>query len=540
VRTAFALALATAALAAAPAHAGTYDVWSCRLPDGKVAPLDGWRYEGAGPRANQCPHFGFSAGFSSTGVPAGATAGWWFEVPQHLSIASYELYRSARTGLGSDGTGRAYALFHDVPEFEPLVHMFEFCAPFAISHCRQQGVPYPADPMSAANRVVRSGLHARRLILRMECRSYDGAIRACGPADHGGALGIARARITLSESLPPELDAPTGPLMEPAAMLEGVQSAAVSARDSGGGLERLAVVVDGNIAMEEPLVDVAPGCRSPYVKVVPCARSVTRTLAFDTTSVPNGPHSVQIAAYDAAGNRTLSPAVPVTILNGSLPNGIGATRQAQVVARIAGRKRSAAGQRATLDFGARRTIQGRVTDAGGDPIARARLDVTGQARRRGAPLRREGTVTTDAQGRFRFRARRGPSRILRVGYRAFTLDPAPSAVASVTLNVRAGIRLNVTPSRITSRGTIRFRGRLLGGPGRERVQVTLYAVGRVGRQRVPVSVLRTDRKGRFRFSYQFQRTFAPFTYRFQARVERQPTYPYAAAGSNRVVVRVVR
>jgi hypothetical protein len=149
-------------------------------------------------------------------------------------------------------------------------------------------------------------------------------------------------------------------------------------------------------------------------------------------------------------------------------------------------------------------------------------------------------VTTDAKGRFMFRARRGPSRIIRVGYRAFTLDAAPSAVADVTLNVRAGIRLKVAPRRTTSRGTIHFRGRLLGGPGRERVQVTLYAVGRVGRQRVPVTVLRTNGKGRFRFSYQFQRTFAPFTYRFQARLERQPAYPYAAAGSNRVVVRVVR
>ena len=149
-------------------------------------------------------------------------------------------------------------------------------------------------------------------------------------------------------------------------------------------------------------------------------------------------------------------------------------------------------------------------------------------------------MKTDAKGRFMFRARRGPSRVLRVGYRAFTLDPEPSAVAGVTLNVRAGIRLSVAPRRTTSRGTIRFSGKLLGGPGRSHVQVTLYAVGRVGRQRVPVSVLRTNRKGRFRFRYRFQRTFAPFTYRFQARIERQATYPYAAAGSNRVIVRVVR
>jgi hypothetical protein len=57
---------------------------------------------------------------------------------------------------------------------------------------------------------------------------------------------------------------------------------------------------------------------------------------------------------------------------------------------------------------------------------------------------------------------------------------------------------------------------------------------------VSVSVLRTGEKGGFRFNYRFRRTFAPFTYRFQARIKQQPTYPYAAAGSNRAVVRVVR
>jgi hypothetical protein len=469
------------------------------------------------------------------------TAGWWFEVPQNLTIAAYELYRAARVGIGSDGTHRAYALYHDVPDFEPLVHMFEYCTPI-MSSCYEQGRPFPADPMSSANRVVRSGLNIRRLILRIECRSNSSFadIRPCGPSDHGGSFGVARGRITLNDALPPVIDSVTGPLTTAGAMLEGVQAVTVGGRDLGGGVERLAVVVDGNVAMAEPLVDVAPACRQPYTKVVPCALSVTRTVAFDTATVPNGAHSIQIAAYDAAGNRALSQAVPVTILNGSTPNGAGATRQARVVAKIVGRNGRGAHERATMDFGTRRTIRGRLIGAGGKPIAAATLEVTGQARRSGARARREGTVKTNAKGRFVFRARRGPSRILRVGYRAFSLDAAPSAVAGVTLNVRAGIRLNVVPRRTTSRGTIRFSGRLLGGPGRKRVQVTLYAVGRVGRQRVPVSVLRTNGKGRFRFRYQFQRTFAPFTYRFQARLERQPTYPYAAAGSNRVVVRVVR
>ena len=72
--------------------------------------------------------------------------------------------------------------------------------------------------------------------------------------------------------------------MNNGAVLEGIQAVTVSARDSGGGLQRLSVLVDGRVVMEEPLVDVAPSCRAPYTKVVPCALSTRRTLAFDTAA----------------------------------------------------------------------------------------------------------------------------------------------------------------------------------------------------------------------------------------------------------------
>jgi hypothetical protein len=521
---------------AAPAGAGTYDVWSCRLPDGKAAPLDGWRFDGYGPGVNQCPYFGFTAGLPNSAVSAGATAGWWFEPPPSLLINGYELYRAARAGVGADGTHRAYALYHDVPTFDPLVHLFEFCLPSA--GCYEQGAPFPSDVMGSANRVVRNGINARRLILRMECRPVTGPPRDCGPADPGGVFAVSRARITLNDALPPVLDPPSGPLMTPGAVLEGVQAVNVVARDEGGGVQRLSVLADGQPAFEQTLEDIAPTCRQPFVKVVPCAGSTVRTIGFDTGTLPNGKHSIQIAAIDAAGNATVSDAVAVTTLNGATPNGAGATRRAHLAAAFAARRSRRASHRATIGFRGRRTVTGRLTDADGAPIAGAVIDVMRQ--RRGGKPRREGAVKTRSNGRFRYVTRRGPSRLLRVEYRAFSLDDAPSAVSTVTLRVRAGIRLVVHPRRTTSRGTIRFAGRLLGGPGRNGVQVTLYAVGRVGRQRVPVSVLRTDAKGRFRFRYRFRRTFAPFTYRFQARVGSQPAYPYAAAGSNRATVRVER
>lgn len=185
-------------------------------------------------------------------------------------------------------------------------------------------------------------------------------------------------------------------------------------------------------------------------------------------------------------------------------------------------------------------VTGRLTDDTGRPIGSAVLDVLARSRRAGARRRRIATVRTRADGGFRYRARAGGfSRNLRFEYRVFSLDEQPAAAATVTLAVRAGVRLRVSPRRNSSRGRIRFSGRWL-GRARDGVQVALYAVDRTSRRCVPVEILETDDKGRFRYRYRFVRTFAPFTYRFQGRGARQPGYPYAAGASRVVLVRIVR
>jgi hypothetical protein len=541
------IALLAALLAAmiAPAgaaHAGTYDVWSCRMPDGqRPAPIAGWVpfSVGAPPPSNDCGTWqGMRAAFQVFGLSASAVTGWSFEAPPHTAIAGYELYRSARAGAASDGSSRAFALYHDEPRFDALVHLFEFCTPNP-QGCHQVGDPQATDPMDPDNRVARSGLRIKRLILRMECRSINGPV-ACGPADPSGSLRIGRARIALRDDTAPALVRPTGALVKPRAVLDGAAAVTVSANDVGGGVARFDVLVDGTPIATEPVDDRHPSCRAPFVDLVPCPSSVARSFAFDTSGVSNGAHRVQIAAIDAAGNRTLSVPVDVRIANGATPNGAGASRGARLVARFESTGRRAGRDRARVRFGGTRAILGRLRDERGTPIANARVDVLATSRHTGARQVQKGVVTTRADGSFRFLPRRGPSRRFELAYRAFSLDPDPSATAAVTLGVRAGVRLDVRPRRTTSRGTIRFRGRLRGGPGRGGVQVTLYAVGRSVRSRVPVAVLKTNAAGRFGFRYRFVRTFAPFTYRFVAQVQRQRGYPYDAASSRRVTVRVVR
>src|SRR3954454_22584112 len=86
----------------APARAGTYDVYSCRLPDGSPAPAGGWV-----PFATEPTSFGLSATASdSCGagggliaslpsyVPVGVEAGWNFTPPPSTTIEGFEITRT--------------------------------------------------------------------------------------------------------------------------------------------------------------------------------------------------------------------------------------------------------------------------------------------------------------------------------------------------------------------------------------------------------------------------------------------------------------
>jgi hypothetical protein len=166
------------------------------------------------------------------------------------------------------------------------------------------------------------------------------------------------------------------------------------------------------------------------------------------------------------------------------------------------------------------------------------LDVAFRVSRPGSAWKPGASVSTNSAGEWIVAVSPGYSREVKVAYRAYALDDAPSTEVVGGVTVRAGVRLSVKPGHVGTRGRIRFSGRLLGGPGRKGVQVALYAVPRRGSARVPVAVLRADQQGHFKYRYRFTRTLAPTTYWFQAMLESQRGYPYAPARSRRALVRV--
>jgi hypothetical protein len=514
---------AALAVCAPPAHAGTYDVWGCRLPDGSPAPINGWApslNNGNGETKNLCgtPSGGITATVANIGASPGRDAlSWTFTPPAGSTIDNFTLFRYVRIDVQD---GRGYSLGSDFGT--PAIERCDVDV-----NCLWLGEE--TAQFAPSNRIETAHLGARRLQISIVCNNSS----SC-PASTGPSVVVYASRMGLTDDASPQFRTkPTGSIWNAERSLEGPQTVRVQGRDTGSGVARIELLIDGVVRDH-----MSTGCQAPYVDLVPCAPTVDRTLGFDTAAVPDGGHTVATALIDGAGNRTASEPMVITTQNPGRPNGLSATRDARLRSWFRVGRRSLRSR--TVLFGRAATVAGTLTTADGRPIRGAAIDVTATPRALGASASRLSPITTDAHGGFSFSASAGPSRTFQFAYRAFASDAAPAATAQVTLHVRAGVSLRVMPRRTTSRGRISFIGRLLGGPNRAGTQVQLFAVARKGRDRVPVATLRADRRGRFQFRYRFRRTFAPFTYYFRAVVERQNGYPYATGSSKRVSVRIVR
>jgi hypothetical protein len=331
----------------------------------------------------------------------------------------------------------------------------------------------------------------------------------------------------------------------------------LNAADVGGGLFRAVVEVDGADAVLVPLGDSAGTCRdigpdpslNEFAAAQPCPLRVDNgSLDVDTAKLPQGRHAVRILLEDAAGNRTtiFGPLTrnitsSAAIGPGSDPalrgaaNGDGASEPATLTAHW-GRR----GSRTLLvsRFGRTHVVRGRLRTVDGAPIANAALDVVSKttavnARELG---KRVGPRTGNDGSWYLVLPRRVSSRDVTFRYRSHVNDTIASATASVRLRVRAGLRLAIHPRRARQGQTIRFSGRLLGGPlPRGGKQVVLMARASRGAW-VRFNVVRTDGRGQFRAVYRFQQPGVAL-YRFRALSLSEAAYPYLSGGSNIVKVR---
>jgi hypothetical protein len=516
-----------AAIACANARAGTYDVWGCRLADGKPAAIDGWKALGPG-NWETCASGGPIETWLDNTADVGywAEFGWRFLTPVDTTIDNFTVQRAV--AVSGD---RQYHLYRDFTRgttWPPARTDAEKCITWWDS-CRRLGDLTGGVSFSASDLAGTIGLS-----FLLDCQPREGQVCPRAGFPDNGVIRIWSARIGLADTISPKIaGAPSGSLIDSAARASGIQVVKFAATDRGGGLQTMGVLVDGEPRAVQPIDPGNASCRPPYVAVVPCSLSSQPTLAVDTRELANGTHSVRVIVSDVAGNQTQSDPVQVTVRNGGQPNGLNTTGAARLQAWFKSNRAHRA--TATVAYNAAPTIEGRLTTADGKAIGAAILETTAQVTRPGSTAETLGTVATDAQGRFAIVVARGSSREIHVGYRAHTFDEQEAASATLTLNVRAGVRLDVSPRRVRNGTTATFSGRLLGGPGQFGTQVTIYALA--ARRPIPVETVPADQRGRFRYRYRFGSIGGRGDFRFQAVVKSQPTYPYVRGRSATVRVR---
>jgi hypothetical protein len=533
---------------AVSASAGQYHVYSCRTPSGEVAPTDGWSGHLASGGAyddyveDTCQSGGAltaALGDLTTHINDADEASWVFSAPEVDHLVSGSVWRAGYThASGDEVTSYAFWLSAAVGE-----SIFDECV--YTDGCPSLGTVQ--QPMSATNQVVVPRT-ARQIYVTALC-TFGSDGRECGngfgdPNGYAAAVYLYAADLVLEQTANPSAGDVSGELAS-AATVSGTSDVAFNASDPGAGVYEAVFSVDGQVVQSTVLDENGGRCRNvgetsdglpAFLYVQPCEASVSADVGFDTTRLGNGAHHLVVSVTDAAGNSAPvldreitveNPPAPGTPGAPGPPNGTNASPQATLsVAWKATRKQSL-----TVAYGHVETIDGRLTAPGGAAISGAQVEVLATPHEAGAKAMAMGDVRTAENGSFSLRLPAGTSsRTLRFVYRAQVGNPVPASARTLTLGVRAGITLTISPRTSSVGRSINFHGQLRGGPiPGEGKQLVLEARS-PGGPWIEFDVVRTDARGRYHASYRFKFP-GPADYQFRVRSEPESDYPYAAGAS---------
>jgi hypothetical protein len=524
------------------ARAGQYHVYSCRTPNGEVAPVDGWSgsktgtYSFTEDTCEQATGGLLAALGDEPAREANAdSATWLFTPPTSESLAGATLARAGDT-YGGAAINASYEFWLAGPTAS---QSFDEC--LNVFGCPAQGDF--AHPLSNENRVsVPPANLGSKLYATVSCggvAEYKCPAAKGDPNGYAAALYIYAADITLEQPEGPEASNVGGELAT-APALRGTSELTFDATDPGAGIWEAVFAVDGRVVARRVVNEEGGRCREvgqttdglpAFLYLVPCPESVSAEVPFDSTAVANGEHRLTVTVLDAAGNAAPVLSRVVTVENPpppGAPNGTNASAAAILSVHWSGTAKAS-----VLDgFGRARRLWGRLTTASGTPIAGAEIDVRATPAYAGAGTVAMRSPRTDASGRFGLALPAGTSsRRLRFSYRLHLGDAEPVASETLRLSTRAGIVLHVTPQTAAVGRSIAFRGLLRGSPIPPGGKPLVLEARSPGSGWIEFKVIRTDPRGRYGASYRFKFP-GPADYSFRVRSEAEPDFPFAAGASN--------
>jgi hypothetical protein len=269
---------------------------------------------------------------------------------------------------------------------------------------------------------------------------------------------------------------------------------------------------------------------------------------IDDSALPAGDYLVRAVVHDRARNEASTDrrldGQPMTLrlplrIPSTMRAGIAHQRMVRRTIRRHGKRRhvrrpvTELRPSATVRFGRRIAITGRLTNRDGQSVARAQVQVL--SRSNVSAEQAIAVVRTDAHGRYRYVATGTRNRTLRFAYAGSPL--MLPAEREVKLSVRAASSLRVSRRKVLNGQAVTFGGRLRTLPvagGGKLVEMQVRLSGRWQTFRTQ----RTDPTGRWAIRYRFKRTRGVQRFRFRVRLPAEAAYPFVAGASRSITVRV--
>jgi hypothetical protein len=298
--------VAGSAMAAGVAVAGTYQVGACAVPAPTVN--NSWEPFNSNPSYLEttancgAPDItglsGETSGLAAadvrglgTNVPAGAFAGWETAAPAGDEISAISLDRD----LYEQGEGWV----PEIIDAEGNVLPGETCT-FSVSGS------LPGCEVSGF--AENTGLDTTRLAIELLCEPEPFQLTVCGNGSslHDARVELNSATVTITDNQPPQLTSTSGALFA-GGLVRGTLSGTIDGVDNSG-VQFARLFVDGAPVFQQSLA-----CN--FTLPAPCPASSSNQFTLNTSTLANGPHQIQPAVIDAAGNQTLGSPVPITVEN---------------------------------------------------------------------------------------------------------------------------------------------------------------------------------------------------------------------------------